>query len=83
VAGITSEKPERTLRRERNVSSDDQAEVSLRSANLADDQVSGGVTAPLRTVVDCARVLPFAEALAIADSALRVAAPLVVTREPH
>lgn len=29
------------------------------------------VTAPLRTVLDCARVLPFDEALAVADSALR------------
>ncbi len=32
---------------------------------------SGLVTSPTRTVVDCARTLPFAEALAIADSALR------------
>jgi very-short-patch-repair endonuclease len=30
-----------------------------------------GVTSPLRTVLDCAALLPFAEALAIADSALR------------
>ena len=29
------------------------------------------VTAPLRTVIDCARQLPFEEALAVADSALR------------
>ena len=29
------------------------------------------VTEPLRTVLDCARVLPFDEALAVADSALR------------
>ena len=31
----------------------------------------GQVTAPLQTVIDCARWLPFDEALAIADSALR------------
>jgi very-short-patch-repair endonuclease len=31
-----------------------------------------GVTAPLRTVLDCARTLPFDQALAIADSALRL-----------
>jgi hypothetical protein len=30
-----------------------------------------GVTTPLRTVLDCASVLPFDEALAVADSALR------------
>ena len=30
-----------------------------------------GVTTPLRTVLDCARTLPFDEALAVADSALR------------
>jgi hypothetical protein len=29
------------------------------------------VTSPLRTVIDCARTLPFDEALAVADSALR------------
>lgn len=29
------------------------------------------VTTPLRTVLDCARDLPFSEALAVADSALR------------
>jgi very-short-patch-repair endonuclease len=64
-------KPELTVRRGRKVPADDRAEVSLRWANLADDQVVGGVTTPLRIVVDCARVLPFPEALAIADSALR------------
>jgi very-short-patch-repair endonuclease len=31
----------------------------------------GGVTSPLRTVIDCAATLPFGDALAIADSALR------------
>jgi very-short-patch-repair endonuclease len=40
--------------------------------------VVDGVTTPLRTVVDCARLLPFDEALAIADSALRSG---LVTRE--
>jgi hypothetical protein len=45
--------------------------VSIHWANVADDPVVDGVTTPLRTVVDCARVLPFDEAIAIADSALR------------
>lgn len=47
------------------------AHHAIHWANLADDQVVDGVTTPLRTVVDCARVLDFDEALAIADSALR------------
>ncbi len=38
---------------------------------LAPADVSGAVTTPLRTVLDCARTMPFREALAVADSALR------------
>lgn len=38
---------------------------------VAADDAAAGVTGPLRTVIDCARHLPFDEALAIADSALR------------
>jgi very-short-patch-repair endonuclease len=40
-------------------------------SDLEEHEVRGRVTSPLRTVLDCARTLPFAEALAIADSALR------------
>lgn len=40
-------------------------------ADLDADDVVGGVTSKLRTVIDCARRLPFDEALAVADSALR------------
>ncbi|WP_088285547.1 DUF559 domain-containing protein [Kineosporia sp. A_224] len=36
-----------------------------------DDVTPSGVTTPLRTVLDCAAVMPFREALAVADSALR------------
>jgi very-short-patch-repair endonuclease len=38
---------------------------------VAADDAAAGVTGPLKTVIDCARHLPFDEALAIADSALR------------
>lgn len=38
---------------------------------LTRSEMAAGVTSPLRTVLDCARVLPFDEALAVADSALR------------
>ena len=39
--------------------------------SLTPDELEAGVTGPARTVVDCARALPFADALAVADSALR------------
>ncbi len=45
--------------------------VVPRWAVLGPDDVRHGVTTPLRTVLDCARALPFDEALAVADSALR------------
>ena len=63
--------PELLVRRGRKLSSDQRVDVQVHWANLADDQVEQGVTTPLRTIVDCARTLPFDEALAIADSALR------------
>ena len=40
-------------------------------ADLRSDEVEDGVTSPLRTVLDCSRRLPFDQALALADSALR------------
>lgn len=48
----------------------DEAEYVCR-ATLSTHERKTGVTAPLRTVIDCARELPFDEALAVADSALR------------
>jgi very-short-patch-repair endonuclease len=41
--------------------------VTLHYAETSDE----GVTSPLRTVLDCARTMPFREGLAIVDSALR------------
>jgi very-short-patch-repair endonuclease len=46
--------------------------ATLHWMRLSEDEVVHGVTSPLRTVLDCARVLPFAEALAVADAALRL-----------
>lgn len=63
--------PELMVRRGRKLAAPERAGVSVHWTNLADDQVHDGVTTPVRTVLDCARVLPFAEALVIADSALR------------
>lgn len=45
--------------------------VQLRWARLSPEELRQGVTDPVRTVIDCARTLPFDEALAVADSALR------------
>lgn len=45
--------------------------VRLHWADLSAEELSAGVTSPLRTVLDCARALPFDEALAVADSTLR------------
>lgn len=46
----------------------------VRWRDLAPSEVRDRVTTPLRTVVDCARDLPLADALAVADSALRAGA---------
>jgi very-short-patch-repair endonuclease len=54
----------------RNAKARDVRGCQLKWADLTDEH--GHVTSPLRTVIDCARVLPFAAALAVADSALRL-----------
>lgn len=72
------DRPEVMVRRGRTLTPDQRAEAAVHWANLAPDQVEDGITTPLRTVIDCARRLPFDEALAIADSALRSG---LVTRE--
>lgn len=46
-------------------------DLEVRWGDLSDAEVVAYVTRPVRTVIDCARALPFDEALAVADSALR------------
>lgn len=75
---IQPPQPELMVRRGRKLAPQQRAGVAIHWANLAEDQVRDGVTTPLRTVLDCSRILPFDEALAIADSALRSG---LVTRE--
>jgi very-short-patch-repair endonuclease len=65
------ERPSVIVPRNRHVESERRLGVDVRWRDLRADEVTGGVTSPLRTVLDCARDLPFDEALAIADSALR------------
>ena len=57
--------------RNRNVDAHRRRGIDVRWRDLADHEVDGIVTAAHRTVIDCARDLPFIEALPIADSALR------------
>jgi very-short-patch-repair endonuclease len=60
-----------TVPRNRKLPKSVRDEATVRYADLRPDEVESGVTTPLRTVVDCARALPFDEALTVADSALR------------
>ncbi len=64
--------PQICVPRGRNVPPDRRAKVDLRWRTLAtDDVVDTWVTSRERTLLDCAALLPFAQALAITDSALR------------
>lgn len=53
--------------------------VVLHYSEVSGPDDHGAVTSPVRTVLDCARTLPLAQALSIADSALRRA--LVTTED--
>jgi len=63
--------PEVAVDPRRHLAPERRAGVRIAWMNVAADDVVAGVTTPLKTVLDCARHLPFDEALAIADSALR------------
>lgn len=65
------ELPDVTVRRKRHLVPGQATEVALHWADLRPDEMVGVVTSPDRTLVDCLRGLPFDEALAVADSALR------------
>lgn len=65
-------RPELAVPRGRRVSPADQHDHAIRWRTLAPEDVHHGlVTSPARTVTDCSVSLPFDEALAVADSALR------------
>ncbi len=68
-------RPDVTVMRNRRLSTAQERGATLHRATLGPDDVHvvGGsrVTSPDRTLVDCLRSLPFDEALAVADSALR------------
>lgn len=75
---LPPEQPEIAVPRGRKIREDRRVGVQVVWMNLAADDRAAGVTTPVRTVIDCARRLPFEEALPIADSALRSG---MVTRE--
>jgi very-short-patch-repair endonuclease len=65
-------RPQLVVPRGRNVDAVDQKACDIRWADLRPRWVRDGwVLTPAATVVDCARRLPFDQALAVADSALR------------
>ena len=57
--------------RHRNLSPGRRQGLRIRFADLESDEVNGMATSPGRTVTHCSARMPFDEALAIADSALR------------
>lgn len=60
--------------RGRRVSRADQRDHAIRWRDIGARERREALTAPLRTVIDCARDLPFEEGLPVADSALRAGA---------
>jgi very-short-patch-repair endonuclease len=63
--------PQLLVTRKRRLAPHQRVGVEIRHRDLEDHEVHGWLTSPHRTVIDCARDLPFPHALAVADSALR------------
>lgn len=63
--------PDVTVRRNRNLTAEQQHGIAIHRADLDPDDLLDGTTDQDRTLLDCLRDLPFDEALAVADSALR------------
>lgn len=66
------ERPHVTVRRKRHLSAQQRERVMPHWRDLAPHDAIGPVTSRERTMLDCLTDLPFDEALAVADSALRV-----------
>lgn len=71
---LEPEKPHVVLRAKRRLRVADGPLVTAHYRELSADEVRRGVTTPIRTVLDCARDLPLADGLVVADSALRTGA---------
>ncbi len=68
---LSPELPQVTLPPNRKVASSRLTKVDVHRFRLGPDDVVDAVTSQDRTLLDCLRLLPFDEALAVADSALR------------
>lgn len=66
--------PQVIVKRNRRLEPPQRRGVEVRHRDLESHEIDGWLTSPHRTVIDCARDLPFAAALAVADSALRAGA---------
>ena len=64
-------RPQVAVGRGRRLTPEQRAAAQVSWVDLPDNAVVGAVTTRVRTVLDCAARLPFDEALAVADSALR------------
>ncbi|KRE57781.1 hypothetical protein ASG70_18595 [Phycicoccus sp. Soil748] len=64
-------RPWLTVPRNRKVSREQRRGVVITYRDLSPHERAAGLTDPIRTVLDCAVKLPFDQALAVADSALR------------
>jgi hypothetical protein len=69
--GTQPDLPDVIVPRNRKVEPARRHGIDVRWRDLEPDEVHGLVTSHYRTVIDCAKDLPFTEALAVADSALR------------
>jgi very-short-patch-repair endonuclease len=67
---VLPKQPDVTVPKHRRLSKSRRAGISLHWANLPSGRLDE-VTSPERTLLDCLRSLPFVEAVAVADSALR------------
>jgi very-short-patch-repair endonuclease len=65
------QRPQLIVKRKRRLTPQQRRGVEIRHRDLEHHEVHGWTTSPHRTVIDCARDLPFADAVAVADSALR------------
>ncbi len=68
---LPPDRPQISVPSNRKVDPARAAKVELHRFRFGPDDVSDAATTPDRTLLDCLRVLPFDEALAVADSALR------------
>jgi very-short-patch-repair endonuclease len=68
---LPPEQPQVLVPRGRNVAAARRKGIDLRWGEVTAEELAEGVTSKVRTVLDCARSLPFDAALAVVDSALR------------